>query len=328
MIPTPSDCALRIVVCVATRRRPKMLGMALDSLATMRLPPACDVMFLVVENDVSPITREAVKSRAPSFGAGKLHYLLEENVGIPYARNNAIRYAVEHAADLLAFIDDDELASTGWLANLVLEYRKTGALLVGGPVVAADAPHDTTAIEKLVYKGVAQRYRVKARRANKLSAVRKDRKVTITTGNWLGSTRLFTEHGLSFDQSLRFSGGSDAQFYRDVKQKNLSVKWVPEAIVYETVSRERLTPSYQLRRAFDQSTVSFGKKLKKSRLHAFSLLLTVPVRAFGVAILILAIPPTLGGTLVPALRGAGWIAGRLAAVVGRQSRHYENVTGV
>ena len=304
-----------------------MLKYLLKSLVTMRRPQDVEPVFLVVENDGAPNSQAVVDEMRPRFDGAELHYLLEDRVGIPMARNRAIEFAVETGADLLAFVDDDEIADQAWLDELVSAYRASGALLLGGPVLAALPPEGSSFGKRFVHSAIARRYDEKARKARNLAAGGRDTKVTITTGNWLASTELFTRHGLRFDEGMRFSGGSDAAFFAQVRRRKLAVKWVPDAVVRETVPSERLTPRYQFWRALNQSNTSFRRKLDKSLFYAVSLILTVPLRTLMVAILFLAILPTAGRTFLSTVRGAGWIAGRLAAVFGRRSDLYVETTG-
>lgn len=304
-----------------------MLTNLLESLTAMHHPPLCELFFLVVENDHIPASRMLVDDVRSQFRGSTLHYLLEDRIGIPFARNRAIKYAVEIGADLLAFVDDDEVVDKVWLEELIHAFRKSNALLLGGPVLAGSPPKNASLRERFIHSAISKRYLKKAKRAHSLAAIGKDLRVTITTGNWLGSTELFVRHGLLFNEKMRFSGGSDAEFFAQVRHRRLQVRWVSGAIVRETVPLERLSSSYQFRRAFDQSTTSFRRKLEKSKANAFSLILTVPLRALGVAILFAAVVPSGGATYLSALRGAGWIAGRLAAVGGRQSNLYRRTTG-
>ena len=271
--------------------------------------------------------RALVEELQIKLNGPELHYLLESSIGIPAARNRAIKFAIEVEADLLAFIDDDEVAGESWLIELIKAYRSSNAVLLGGPVLAAPPPQAAGRAARFMHLAIATRYERKANRGKGLASKGRDRDVTITTGNWLGCTELFTRHGLRFDEEMRISGGSDAAFFAEVKRRALPVKWVPTAIVREIVPLERLSPYYQYRRAFNQSNASFRRKLDRSKFHALSLVITIPLRSIGVAILALAIFPSAGMTLLPTLRGMGWIAGRLAAMLGRRSDLYLKTTG-
>lgn len=299
-----------------------MLEQTLISLGAMRLPENAEVSFLVVENDLSARSEGLILEARSRLGLPGLHYLLESNVGIPMARNRGAMFSVQNGADLLAFIDDDEAADENWLLALVLAYRASGALLLGGPVLSSPPKEALRGIEPFMYRLVSRRSHIKARRAEANATRGKHGKVTITTGNWMASVDLFTLHGLRFDESMRVSGGSDAAFFAELRRRKLAVRWVPEAVVHETVPRQRLLPSYQFRRAYGQSISSFGRKLDRSWMHLLTLPATVPLRSLAILVLLLAMPLTRGTTFLTALRSAGWVAGRVSAALGGRSKLY------
>jgi len=58
--------------------------------------------------------------------------LLKENKGVSEARNAGIQ---EAGGDVIAFMDDDAVASREWLENLVAIYETSNALAVGGKIL-------------------------------------------------------------------------------------------------------------------------------------------------------------------------------------------------
>ena len=151
--------------------------------------------------------------------------------------------------------------------------------------------------------------------------------MTIVTTNWLAELSLFTAHGIWFDEALRFTGGEDAEFSAETKRRGLPLGWVPDAPVYETVPRDRLTFVYQYRRGRDQSNIHFRRKLQRNRWMMLSVLFLVPVKLVGAIVLGLGVPLTGGYTLLEFARTSGWIAGRISALFGIRSELYLKVTG-
>ncbi|MBO3738880.1 glycosyltransferase family 2 protein [Actinoplanes flavus] len=99
-----------ITVVVCTRERPGALARCLDSLLTQHYKPA---RILVVDNaPVTDATAEVVRSAARR---GPVDYLLEPNAGLSFARNAA---EAATRGEIVAWIDDDELADTYWLAEV------------------------------------------------------------------------------------------------------------------------------------------------------------------------------------------------------------------
>ncbi|MEM9523610.1 MAG: glycosyltransferase, partial [Pseudomonadota bacterium] len=225
---------LSVVVAVLTRRRPGMLTATLGSFDRLVPPEGCSVRYLVVENDDAPRARGIVEDRGGSLSGGPLDYVLETELGIPFGRNRAAKHAIGTGSRLLAFIDDDEIVDPHWLRNLIRGYRQSGAMLLGAPLRAAPAAPDLGWTQRKLHQGIVARYARKERRAARKAGLDGTPGVTIVTNNWLADTRIFSEHGIWFDEAMRFTGGTDAKLSADVKAKGLPTAWIRDAFVYET----------------------------------------------------------------------------------------------
>lgn len=317
---------LKVYVAVLTRGRPKMLDSLLGSWANLDVPRHCFVTFLVIENDNQDFSRHVVDRRADLFLSGNLRYVLEPELGIPFGRNRAAREAVLEGADVLLFVDDDEITARDWLVKMIEAYRDNDAVLLGAPL-RSTAPGDQLSIaQRCMYDNVQARYRKKELRAARLSSSGKVAKVTIVTNNWLADTSIFRHHRIWFDESMRFTGGTDAKLCSEVRKAGLQTAWVKDAFVYETIPPERLTFGYQYQRARDQSNANFARKRQGVWRIALTLL-ELPYKALFFLFLFAAIPFTGGRTLLPAARSMGWIAGRIGYLTGRRSILYLQVTG-
>jgi succinoglycan biosynthesis protein ExoM len=318
---------LNVVVATITRRRPQMLCSLLESWSRLERPPACDCAFLVIENDDHQRTYPPASLAAGDWSGAELVYFLESRQGIPIARNRGAEIAQQRNADLLLFIDDDEVADPRWLAGMIEAYRSSDCVLIGGPVRAQPPLDELTFWQHVVFRSVRERLARKEAGNKAKSRTGNIAAVTIVTNNWLADTALFSRHGLSFDERLVFSGGSDAKFSDDVKAKGLKIGWAPSAVVHETISSDRLSLLYQFRRGRDQSNASFRRKIEKHRANRFSILISVPLKLTGAILLALLVPLTGGSSLVPMVRTAGWIVGRLSVFCGAVSNHYAKTTG-
>jgi len=113
-------------VCIATHRRPFGLERLLDSLASQKAASAFDVV--VVDND----REKSAETIAYRFRDKiPLTYLVEPVRGISRTRNRAVATS---RSSFLAFIDDDEWATPGWLAALECEQNRSAADVVIGRV--------------------------------------------------------------------------------------------------------------------------------------------------------------------------------------------------
>jgi len=106
--------AITAVVC--TRGSPPGLEACLVSLVRQEYP---DFEILVVDNAPEGDGCEALAGRLA--GAVRLRRVVEPRPGLSFARNRAID---EAASDLLAFIDDDEVADPNWLTELARGYAE------------------------------------------------------------------------------------------------------------------------------------------------------------------------------------------------------------
>lgn len=209
-----------------------MLRACLDSLRGLAAPG--EVHVVVVENDAA-LTLQA-QALFPDGFPWPLHFVCEPTVGIPYARNAAVRQALEVGADWIAFIDDDEKASSDWLNRLLLAAREFEANAVQGPLCYE-------------YPDLLPGWFVVGRkRAKPTGTVLK----AAATNNVLVSRKVFDAEGwnLAFDKRFRFTGGSDTALFQLLVKKGGKIVWCEDAVVTESVPVERLTLAWQAQRAF------------------------------------------------------------------------------
>lgn len=321
--------AIRAAVCVASRNRRVMLSRLLASLSRLEVPPNIIPHFVIVENDVTQRCRDLVESFKDRFAGHEFTYALETELGIPFARNRAKDVALEHGADVILFVDDDETVARDWLREMVAAQLSTGCDLIGGPVFAQFEDPAKNLLERLLRNGLSNRFARVANRASRRAETGNTDMVTVVTSNWLGTRRLFTEFGLNFDTNLRFSGGSDTKFCRDVRANGLEIGWAPDAHVFETIPNERLSLSYQFQRGLEQSKAAAAARI--SRTNRWRALPALAARtlasAGGLVIALIGVPLTGGHTLVDVARAAGKTLGPTLSVLGFQSKLYAKTTG-
>lgn len=120
-----------ITVVICTRERPGALARCLDSLLAQEYPPA---RVLVVDNaPATGATAEVVRSAARR---GPVDYLMEPRPGLSFARNAAER---QTRGEIVAWIDDDELADRWWLAEVARALvDNPDADVISGVIVPAE----------------------------------------------------------------------------------------------------------------------------------------------------------------------------------------------
>ena len=231
-----------LVIAVLTYRRPEDIALTLTRLAAQAgtdrgprdVPADLPVTVLVIDNDPEASARPIVEHLAGTFRPGLVRYVHEPKPGIAAARNRALLEAA--ASALLVFIDDDEVPSEKWLAQLVELQRSSGAAAVVGPVVS-EYEHEP---EPWIKAGTFFARR-RLRTGTRLDVA--------ATNNLLLDLRQIRALELSFDERFGLSGGSDTLFTRQLVQRGGSMLWCDEAVVVDRVPSSRLTRDWVLRRA-------------------------------------------------------------------------------
>ena len=106
-----------MVVC--TYNRCALLKAALSSLMEQTVEPD-GYEVIVVDNNSTDGTRQAVQGFEDS-AAVPVRYVLEEQQGVSHARNRGVD---EARGEIVAYLDDDEVADPGWLVAMLDVYRR------------------------------------------------------------------------------------------------------------------------------------------------------------------------------------------------------------
>lgn len=294
-----------------------MLERLLRSFGQLDMPENADVQFVVVDNS------EGMSSHPLNGALAVATILREPRPGIPIARNKALGHAVKADADWLVFVDDDEIVPRTWLVELLEGARNGDFDLAGGPVApVAPAGTLTRAQQKMMtyYKRMADE-----------RGAAMGRKISVTdlpTNNWIARVDSMRRAGLLFDESLRFSGGSDTEFSRRASRAGLKTGWIGNASVYEEMDFERLRPGYLFRRARSQTLakIQFEYVAKGKSIWPRAIFHVV---AKGVSGLSRVLFSPIGGSYagLRGLRALGVAAGWGSALLGKRSELYKQIIG-
>jgi glycosyltransferase involved in cell wall biosynthesis len=126
----------QISAIICTHNRDKYLGAAIDSLLHQDFSGEFEV--IVVDNASSDRTHEVVEARLPH---PRLHYIFEPITGLSVARNTGASAA---QSPILAYLDDDAVASPQWLRILHQAYQQNNRLVVAGGKVTLLWSADTS----------------------------------------------------------------------------------------------------------------------------------------------------------------------------------------
>lgn len=117
-----------VSVILPTLNRPQGLTDALASIAAQQ--DLADGVEAVVVDNAPDGNAEAVARAVPVPDTMVVRYVHETQTGVASARNAGLKAAT---GDLIAFMDDDCVASADWLANRLDCLRTSGADVVFGP---------------------------------------------------------------------------------------------------------------------------------------------------------------------------------------------------
>lgn len=221
-----------VSICVCTFRRPCVAD-TLASLSSLRVPEGIVLEIVVIDNDEDPSALETVKEAA-RVSALAVRYVHCPGSNISIARNGALEAS---QAALLAFIDDDEVATPGWLEALLDERERTGADIVLGPVEA-------------LYEDDAPAW-MREERMHSTRPVWVDGEIrTGYSGNVLFDRRSPALAGLLFDPSFGKAGGEDTIFFGAAHAAGARIAFASEAEVVEAVPKARVAFGWMARRKF------------------------------------------------------------------------------
>ncbi|HYH45416.1 MAG TPA: glycosyltransferase [Thermoanaerobaculia bacterium] len=318
----PGPCPTMVAVCVCTCRRPEGLARLLERLALAglgTLAPGHDVRLVVVDNAPDGRAELLCAQHRPRLGV-PLTFAVEPVRGISMARNRAVATALDLGADLLAFIDDDDLPEPDWLVRLLERQCQTGAELVFG---LASAPLDLAVPSWL--HGLND---FRPRSLDPLN--RYGLPAAAGSCNVLLHRRLveaLSVDGVLFLPELALTGGSDSELFVRARRQGFRTATAPLSRVVTGADSGRQTLRGVLRRHYRYGTSQVAvasrhldaAELRRMRAGARRKL----AKAAWRIPLALASPPVLVARLAEFARSLG----KLASFRGRRYRYYGDGTG-
>lgn len=222
-----------LVVTMCTASRPVMLRRCMESILSQELPDNWVLILAVVENDSEPNCEVLVREIAENYSA-KVVYEVEPEQGIPIARNRTLDMALRENADWIAFIDDDEYASPNWLEAFCLAAESYDAEMFRGTVLT-NYPEGVAGWKKSERKAV--------------SATGTPSELWATNNSMIQSKVVSKDgYNMRFDEVMRYTGGSDSDFFYRAKAKGLQVIDVQDAVVSEDLPANRTTLRWRFNR--------------------------------------------------------------------------------
>ncbi|HZP19813.1 MAG TPA: glycosyltransferase family 2 protein [Bauldia sp.] len=258
-------------VCIATHRRPEGLGRLLRSLAEQVGAPSFEV--IVVDNDAA---RSGEKTAREYGQRLRLTYVVEPVRGIARARNRSVAAA---AGAYVAFIDDDEWATPGWLAELDRKARESGADAVIGPVTIVFEASVPAHVRAAAY----------FRRSDIGDGEPVPWHLTHTSNAYVRRSAL-PDARRPFDESFDLTGGEDSDLFRRMIKGGAKIVGATAAGVFEYRALRRANLRWLVRRALrnganfaemEWSEESLGRRLNLGRRAAWAALRFAAEGAFA-----------------------------------------------
>lgn len=221
---------MKIDICICTFRRPH-IAETLRSLKALELLPDWQLRVIVADNDETPSAEALVSTTAQECGLD-VTYIHAPARNISIARNACLDAAT---APLIAFMDDDELATPGWLKALVTEAQHSKAEIVLGPVKAIYTPDMPQWMQQGDFHAT-------------LPVWVNGKIITGYTCNVLLSREALA--GLRFRPELGRSGGEDTAFFATLSKAGKRISFAKDALITEAVTPERASFGWLLRRRF------------------------------------------------------------------------------
>ncbi len=225
----------KVIVGIATYKRPMMLEECLKSLVRIDKPQNVAVEVVVVDNDPMG-SAKAVIDTISADSPFPMHYLTEKKRGIPFARNTIVKKALELDATEIAFIDDDEAVDGRWLKKLYEFYKENSCDAVAAPVEPILPENTPKWMRKTRYFS-----RKIEKSGTQIGCA--------STRNVLFSIEIFTKYKLRFDTRFALTGGTDTLLTKQLSLLGGKILWLDDVLVKERIPETRASQRWLLKRS-------------------------------------------------------------------------------
>ncbi|MBE9052576.1 glycosyltransferase family 2 protein, partial [Nostocales cyanobacterium LEGE 11386] len=237
------DTQISAIIC--THNRDTYLGAAIDSLLAQDF--VADFEVVVVDNGSCDRTREVVEKR---LGNSRVKYVFEPIIGLSVARNTGAKVA---SAEILAYLDDDAVASVSWLQVLYAAYQNNSKLAIAGGKVTLLWPPEIQP-PRWLSSGLAGNLGAYDLGDNMIYI---EQPGLTPRGLNYSIRRSFLEEIGGFDPQLGRVGknllsNEELQMTEFALQRGWQVAYLPDALVAHNVAPERIKRSWFLNRGWWQ----------------------------------------------------------------------------
>ncbi len=241
---------IHITAAICTHNRAALLPAAIESLLTQSLP-STDYEVLLIDNASTDETPNTIQRYLTTPGSETLRSAVQTVLGLSHARNLAVEMA---AGSIIAFLDDDAVARSDWLAALLDAYDlHPDAWAIGGKVLPMwEGERPVWLTDDLLPQ---------------LSMLDLDDVIRpLHAGEELYGVS-FSCRRCAFDhlglfrtdlgrQGLALLGSEESEFQQRILQQDQAIIYTPHAVVSHRVPEERLRQNYFIRLAYHKGRTS------------------------------------------------------------------------
>ena len=247
--------ALTITVIIPTKNRCELIRELLNSLENLRGLTRIQPNIIVGDNASADSTPKIVEMRKTSFPT-ELILLNVASPGKSAVLNQAIRRST---GEVLAFLDDDVVVDSSWLEEIENFFKSNPAHCVGqGKIRTGLGDSPDPEVRRLL-----QRYRT----IPQLEFSSDIGDLHSLNGANIAIRRTVFDRVGYFDERLGpgASGTSeDVELAQRIRKAGIKIAYMPRAIVYHRVDRERLTEKYFKQTHWRQGASRFLMKKRSS----------------------------------------------------------------
>ncbi|PQJ68003.1 glycosyltransferase [Photobacterium angustum] len=225
-----------LLTTLTTGSRMATFCQCIESLQQQKINDTLSVDILVVENNKTHNQAVVEAIARYQHAPFTIHHQLETTAGIPFARNNGLRFGQQQGFDYLAFVDDDAIADPNWILTLFSALQDHNVQVTTGPQFPIYPDNTET-----LYTAAKVYHERKLTDGTTLSWA--------ATNNVLLDLNFFAQNQLVFNNQLIF-GGEDKALFQQVSRHDGKILWVQNAIISEFISPERLSLKWALKRRF------------------------------------------------------------------------------
>ena len=212
---------------ICTTEKSKFLSKFLKSVNNLKIKNM-RIKLLIIENSIkkkheSLIGKTLIK-HIP------FEYSLEKKIGIPFARNKALRLSKKIKARYLCFFDDDCEISRDWMEKIIEFKKKIKSEIVTGPQIPKQKNQYHSILSKSPYNFQKLRW--------------------AATNNVVIDKKILDRHNIEFSTKLANIGGSDQLFFTQLNLKGFEIRWCSNAKVFENQNNLERNFKWFVKRSF------------------------------------------------------------------------------